>query len=364
MRPGIPRSTMKRPHAGWLRWFFLGILLAPLIVVVGQRDKSFPLPGSVGEAMLLPQDLKFYFAANFEFRNRMAGLHSRLIRAVDGHDRSSDLVKVGKDGWLYFFMDKRNIAAFGQQDTGINHRALAKMQRKHNFCSERGIIYMPLIIPTKTSVYPEYLPDRMARQLGTLHEDVTYLHRFLKTKSSGIRSVDLLKPFLAAKANAPIYFRTDSHWTEYGAYIAAEEVLGELRKTYPNLPQPYSPKPRISFSDCQPGNEARMLGLQHELTERYVELRLPVETTARHQNGSPIVMHAINLKGFESKTTVTRCESAEAKSVVVFQNSFGVALVPYLGRHFKRARFEWSAFAEGVVDSERPTVVIDLFNTL
>jgi len=346
-----------------LKWAFLTVLFTPLLFVVAQRDNNFPVPKSLGEALLWPADLRFYFAAKFELRNRLAGLHSRLIRAIDGQDRSSDLVKVGKDGWLFFFMDRRNIAAFGQQDTAVNRRALEKVVHKHRFCAERGILYFPLIIPTKTAVYPEFLPDRMARQLGLDRGKVTSFHRFLKTKATGIRSIDLLTPFLRAKTNAPIYFRTDSHWTEYGAYIAAEEVLAELRKTYPALPEPYQPPPRVTYEPCEPGNEARMLGLQREMTERYVRVHLP-EPTARLEDGSPIRLHAINLTGFESRSVTTRCERAPSGSVLVFQNSFGVALIPSLARHFKRARFEWSVFNEALVEHMQPTVVVELFNTL
>lgn len=354
-----------RAPGPFLKWAFLLMLCTPLAVVLVQRDKNFPRPANLGELMLLPAELKYYFAAKFEMRNRLANVHSQIIGSVDGFDRSSDLVKVGKDGWLFFFMAKRNMAAFGQQDPSLNQKATEKMQRKTRFCEELGVIYLPLIIPTKTSVYPEFLPDRMARQIGQLHGgDVTDLHRFLQTKGTGIRSVDLLTPFLQRKTNAPIYFRTDAHWTEYGAYIAAEETLRELSRTFPDLPLPYEPSPSFSYSETEPGNEGRMLGLQKEWKEQYVHLHLPPDTMPRQANGEPVAIHAINITGFTSKTFITRCETASLPKVMVFQNSFGVALIPYLGRHFREARFEWRAFSEERIRQEKPTVVIELFNTM
>lgn len=349
----------------FLKWMFLLMLFTPLAVVVVQRDRNFPRPKDFGELLLLPAELKHYFAAKFELRNRLAGLHSRIIGSVDGFDRSGDLVKVGQDGWLYFFLEKRNVGAFGQQDLAVNWKATAKIERKHRFCAERDIIYLPLIVPAKTSVYAERLPPRLARQLGRNPGEVTFLHRFLQTKSTGIRSVDLLAPFLRHKTNAPVYFRTDSHWTEYGAYIAAEEILGELRQTMTNLPPPYQPAPTFSYRETEAGNEARILGLQHERTEQYVHVHLPPETLPRQTNGNPVNVHAINLTGdFQGKSFHTRCDAARIPSVLVFQNSFGVALIPYLGRHFRQAHYAWLGFSEGLIEREQPTVVVEIFITL
>jgi len=342
-----------------LHWIFLALLLGPALSVVIQRDTRFPVPKSISDALMLAPDLKHYFAAEFVLRNRLAGLNHQAMATVNGGRSIGALARQGKDGWLFYFHENRNYADLGIPTANLRN-SLADVLRKHEFCESLGVTYIPLVIPSKSTVYHEFLPDRMRRQMGTPGA-VTEWHRYWTTKAQGLRSVDLLSPMRAAKVNAPIYFRTDSHWSEYGAYVAAEEVLGELRKTNPNLPEPYRESPVFMHQECEPGNEARMLGIENLLTESYVKIRLPEERALLLPDGSHPEVHAINLTGAKGKLMVVRCPQGEMQSVIVFNNSFGVALVPYLPRYFQESRFAWLSFSDDLIREHRPTVVVELF---
>ncbi|MFN8461674.1 MAG: hypothetical protein U0X93_07900 [Anaerolineales bacterium] len=47
--------------------------------------------------------------------------------------------------------------------------------------------------------------------------------------------IDLRPALLAAKSERQVYYATDTHWNDYGAYIAYSAIMNELRKTNPNL---------------------------------------------------------------------------------------------------------------------------------
>lgn len=354
----ITHNRKSRPGRS-LQWIFQALLLVPALTVIIQRDTKFPVPQSIHAALTLAPDLKHYFASEFSLRNRLAGLNHQTMHTLNGGRSIDALAQRGEDGWLFFSNIDRNHAELGIPTEQLR-RTIRDIVRKNEICKSLGVVYIPLSVPSKLSVYHELLPDRMRRQMG-IPGAVTEWHRYWSTKAVGIRSIDLLTPMRTAKQHAPVYFKTDSHWSEYGAYVAAEEILGELRKTNPSLPAPYRESPVFSYTKCEPGNEARMLGIESLLSESYVKLKLPESRALLLNDGTAPEIHAINLTGAIGKVMRIRCPQGEMQSAIVFNNSFGVALIPYLPRYFRESRFAWLGFSEAMVREHRPTVVVELF---
>ncbi|MFN8387050.1 MAG: hypothetical protein U0X92_11595 [Anaerolineales bacterium] len=47
--------------------------------------------------------------------------------------------------------------------------------------------------------------------------------------------IDLRPALLTAKSERQVYYATDTHWNDYGAYIAYSAIMNELRKTDPKI---------------------------------------------------------------------------------------------------------------------------------
>lgn len=216
--------------------------------------------------------------------------------------------------------------------------------------------YRVLIVPSKENIYSEYLPERF-KKFAVRASTTSLLGRFLKTKSTKIPTIDLLGRFLAEKKNCDLFFKTDTHWNEFGAFIACEELRHSL--TPPQ--EDFSPlKYSIETRNSEGGNEAKMLGLQEAIVEEYPRV---IVHDGRHptlNDGQPINIDTIKLKPFTLPATRTLCPDASMESVLVFHNSFGVSLVPFISRQFKESTFLWHAFIEEVVRKERPEYVIDV----
>ncbi len=360
MPPAPTKQSNDRPGP-WLARLFLTLLLVPALTVLWHRDEEFPLPQNLNDILTLQPDLKHYFAANFALRNRLAGLNHRAMRSLNGNAGNQSLTRQGLDGWLFNFNYRRKEADFGAPPATLRH-SLEEAERKHEICRQMGIIYLPLIVPSKASVYHEYLPDRVRRQMGTPGE-VSEWHRYWVTKADGIRPIDLIRPMRDRRNDGPVYFKTDSHWSEFGAYIAAEEVLRELRTSMPGLPLPYREKVTFDSFPCDPGNEARILGIEKQISETYVRPVLPESRNVVTIDNQPPVVHAINLTGAQDKVLLLRCPQGELESAIVFNNSFGIALIPYLSRYFQETRFAWLNFDPDLIRTHRPTVVVELFTS-
>jgi alginate O-acetyltransferase complex protein AlgJ len=105
------------------------------------------------------------------------------------------------------------------------------------------------------------------------------------------------------------YFRTDTHWNSYGAFIGYNAIVQKLADHFPNLILPSTFGPNISLNPTPvSGDLANMLALHGILNEN-------------------------------APTTVPNGVSPEANKlhkVVVFRDSFFNALNPYFDMNFEQ----------------------------
>lgn len=138
-------------------------------------------------------------------------------------------VLVGNDDWLFVHgggNDWQQQASGRLQLTpfGLEQWAQLLSRRKSHF-DDIGIRYALLIVPEKSCVYSEYLPEGTS---PSQQRPVMQLLPLLGSETSYP-----LTPLRAGKALAPTYYRQNSHWTWFGAYLAAAEIwrrLGILEK--------------------------------------------------------------------------------------------------------------------------------------
>ncbi len=107
------------------------------------------------------------------------------------------------------------------------------IQDKVKFCEnfDTKLIYM--IVPNQCLIYPETMPDRYERSAA----DDTLLDQFTAAaKEAGAIVLDLY-PVMEAHKNDEfkIYHKTDSHWTDYGAYWGCHTLISEIAKDYPDV---------------------------------------------------------------------------------------------------------------------------------
>nr|WP_279382527.1 hypothetical protein [Acanthopleuribacter pedis] len=267
---------------------------------------------------------------------------------------------LGKDDWLYYrdemvFEDYRNLYPFDKP--GLQ-QWLDLLAARQSFCAERGITYVFTISPNKPTMYPEFLPegweplDRPNR--------LNQLQAAVDSRLPEVAMVDV-RPALNnhKSSHGPLYFKSDTHWNEMGAYVGYVEIMTELKKHYPELTIVPIDELEIDEQTSNGGDLARMMGLKFSTEELMRTPQFPESRpVVREKDGSTLTVVVKDvLKGEEG--LVTRCEAGEIESAVIIHDSFGQALIPLLARHFKRATFVWSnSFDKSLVEKEQPKVVI------
>jgi alginate O-acetyltransferase complex protein AlgJ len=135
-------------------------------------------------------------------------------------------VHVGRDGWLFLIGGTNRV--LDRYRGGLRHwlllRGWARLIRARARKAERlGIRCLHVIVPEKLSVYDDktdglrYAPARAStrRLARRLAREPAYL--------------DLLAPLRAARNGpAPLYLRTDTHWTAQGCLLAYREIMRAL----------------------------------------------------------------------------------------------------------------------------------------
>ncbi|MBQ2115681.1 MAG: hypothetical protein II312_00315 [Lachnospiraceae bacterium] len=102
--------------------------------------------------------------------------------------------------------------------------------KKH--LNDRGIEFYTMCIPNKEIVYPENMPDTIARVNEVSRGQ--QLDEYLEANSD-VTYVYPLKELLAGKEKDQIYYITDSHCNQKGSFIAMQTFFKEVYGTYADL---------------------------------------------------------------------------------------------------------------------------------
>jgi hypothetical protein len=307
------------------------------------------LPVDRDSLRALPEQMTRYFEDHFAFRQRLVRWQAELRLRVFGVS-PSEAVITGRDGWLFYADDgAMEDYAEGRPFTAAELEVWRQtLQNTSDWLEAQGIAYLFVITPDKHLIYPEFMPATVRRAAVSR---IDQLVRHLRTGSS-VRILDLRPALLAAKARERIYHRTDTHWNERGAFVGYEQIVAALAADIPELRQPSRTafEPRAERSAGL--DLAGMMGLTHMLEEEDLVLVPRRPTTGRiiepvHPNRR--LMHA----------RVVTESAGPGPRAVVFMDSFGAGLVPFLSEQFSRAVYLWQNDMDpATVLQERPRVVI------
>ena len=260
--------------------------------------------------------LQEYAGDNFFLRQDMITAWSALNVQALGSSITENVV-LGTDGWLYFgdtLPDYAGLAPMTNREIFSAARNLALMAE---YCEGQGAVFLFTVAPNKNSLYPDHMPgitasaaphdaERLAAELAE-HMDVRYLDLFAGPWQEG----------------EPLYFRTDSHWNSRGAAYAADAVNSALGRDSHYFDGPFTPE------ETHRGDLFDMLypaGSGLEADPAYGgELRFDYDAPIRSAENLTIMTHG----------------SGDG-SLLMFRDSFGSLLYPYLADSFDAALFSRS----------------------
>ena len=352
---------------------FLAALAVPLggylfrspVPPAGENRPLTPPPALVLERWAVktfPVMFEAYFNDRVGFRDKWLAARRGVVFDTLG-DSPADLVWVGRDGWLFI----NNVGPFAglpafQRPTEPNFDAWAAvLADRQAYLADRGIAYVVFVARDKSLVYPEYLSGPYLRHPPA---DPVPLMRD-RLRGTGVVLIDALPPLLAAKAgaDAPLYFRTDSHWNDAGAFVGYRALAAELERRVPGYRGKtvagFRPEPCV-HPTC---DLAKVVGLPPErTTEEFRFYREPAGGLVElPTDGLSAAMEAAG--GWLKHLAPWRSDgpAAAGPPAVLLHDSFGVDLARLMASDFRRfAAVGTYGLPLPVLAAERPRVVVQL----
>ena len=152
-------------------------------------------------------------------------------------------VTIGHQDWL-FSSEELAVYPAAQDATSDN---LAQIDRIAGQLASQNIAVIVAVVPAKARIYSEHLPN------GSLYPATVARHEifvdWLATKQ--IPWVSFKEPLLAAKTQQPVFLKTDTHWTPFGARVAATHLQQFISTQFTGLINP-TDQFKTTVTDPQP----------------------------------------------------------------------------------------------------------------
>jgi len=213
-----------------------------------------------------------------------------------------------------------------------------------------------VVVPEKSSIYPELLPWHLKAVGEPSRLDQLIAHM---REHSHVRVLDVRPGLLGAKKKGPVYRKTDTHWNDVGAFVAYRQIARALSETYEAVQPSELSEFRVFTLVGEGGDLAGLMGLQDGYQEERVHVRhrgKPPAAIPGETEFTP-VMRKIAWPRTRGPL-VTIVADDRLPTAVVVRDSFMVQIQPFLSDHFRRAVYLWHDFSPEVIVDEKPDIVI------
>lgn len=202
----------------------IGYSLAFILLLLGLALSSLPALLSFSAAKntpVLSGQLAHAFEKHYDQTFPLKAFGTNLWAAIDYSlfDEGRPGVVVGRSDWL--FTDEEFKPAALPHQVQDNWALIEAVQAE---LKRRDIELVLLLLPAKARLYPEKLGS--ARPVAA-HSQL-YAEALARMQHEHLPGPDLLPAWHQAKLRAPVFLRTDTHWTPYGAEVAAQSLAAYL----------------------------------------------------------------------------------------------------------------------------------------
>jgi alginate O-acetyltransferase complex protein AlgJ len=255
------------------------------------------------------------------------------------HMSSEAAVVLGRDGWYYYTDDFLNDRFLGIAELPAEQvdRAYATVRESTAEVRRAGAKVYLVIAPDKETIYPEHLPGT----LGGLDTGVQ-IRQFLECSGGPeIEQIDVFRPLLAKRQEAQLYYRTDSHWNNWGAFVAYETIMDRLRVEFPSLHPRGMDDYVVEKTQEEDRDLARLLGVPGIRDRGFSFVAKRNLCTPAEKPG-------------ERAMSVYDNPDSNGPTLLFVHDSFGYRLLPFLCQEFRQV-----IDVDLVVDAYRPERVAE-----
>lgn len=261
------------------------------------------------------ENITNYTADHSAFRAELITLHHKILATVFGTSGSKDVI-LGKEGWLFYQDTKddylgQNVLSDSEIQT-IAHN----IKMMQNYVEEQGAQFLFFIAPNKNSLYGQFMPE-----LEILSEQNNAKKLMAAMQKEGIHFIDFYDIF--QKQEEILYHKLDSHWNNKGAALAHDVILQTLGipDTFQWYVSPYRTEKNHK------GDLYEMLYPAGKELDDNIIFETPFQFVADREIHAP------------DDIQIDTTNEQKEHSLLMFRDSFGNALYPFLADSFGHSRF-------------------------
>ena len=303
-------------------------------------------------------DFDKYFKDNFGGRNLLVyGYCFFKYKILNSSPYPEDVI-IGQDDWLYLGNAKGRIF---DEHSGLylfSKKALNRIKKNivknKNWAETKGMKYYLFIAPDKYTVYPEFLPASFSKKL--IDRNLDNLIDFLKPE---INIIDVRKELQNAKKKEKLYAKADSHWNDYGAFIAYQILINHLKKDFPIIEEARTESNfEIIKSISNHKSTADMINAHRFITDEEIIFRSKTEKLEKVDRRLPIPdNYNLSKNGYEIRYKTV---DGNKIKILVFRDSFSNRLMKFLSLHFEESIYisNFHKFSKKIIEIEQPDIIL------
>lgn len=300
---------------------FAGMAVAPTETTTENRAMAgFPEMKKDGQwNWEFAQELGEYFNDHFAFRTQLVMADSVIQSKVFGVS-NMDTVIVGEDGWLYYASTLPDYLGTNGMSEREIFNAANNLSLMKQAVEDRGAQFLLTIAPNKNSLYGENMPYYNNMKVSP-EKNIEKLEKELQDMQ--IPYADLYTAFSAQ--DEILYLKKDSHWNEKGAVLAYNTILDGLEYEHETYETVENIRTKTEYGDLN----RMMYPLQFEPEWNY------------SYHADCTYEYVTDTKSVEDAWIETT-NGTGTESMLMFRDSFGNTLLPYMANAFGQAYFSKS----------------------
>ena len=313
-----------------------------------------------GTLVTFPSRFEAYFNDHFGYRNLFIRRYNRIMKKYFAKSPVPNVL-IGKNNWLFYTFsnlidDFVGADPFTQSELETWR---SNLEHKRDWLAKHGIRYLFVVAPNKQTIYPEYLPDYLQKDRG--QSRLQQLSAYLKTHSD-VSILDLSTALNEEKQRHRVYYLTDTHWNDRGAYTAYLAIMDRVVQWFPEASVRQNKIIETENIPGPGGDLAGMLDMADTMREENPVLKVQQTTCSPEISKAVADFMKTPADLIRSKPFMTKCDTSKLRAVV-FRDSFFNAVVPFIAEDFNRIDYVWKPYDHAImkelIEQQKPQIVIE-----
>lgn len=280
-----------------------------------------------------------YYLGNFGFKKTAVNQYISFKKNILNEEPLPNYNITGKDGWYFLGNHYNNVFynSFGITDYNQVKDISNYLNKINQYLTSKNIKFYVVFPPNKHHIYSEYLPFQLEKE--------ETLYSFLKSdleENSTVSLIDLHSLLLKEKKENQLYYKTDSHWNDLGAFIAYQHIIDYIKKDMSIQ--------KLQLEDYNISTELKVLGDNTQM----VNIKEKTEVI-NFENKTPSKIKTLS---DDQRFLHFKNESKDYK-LMLYRDSFSNALIPFFNETFGDAIYirDYN-INKSNIENHKPDIVI------